>query len=84
MAKPASIQRASRFSRSVWRSSFAHITGVKDSASTLEKTTAAAIVTASSLKITPMLSVRNMIGVNTATSTAVVAITAKPTCREPL
>ena len=66
------------------RSSLEHITGVRESARTLEKTTAAAMVTASSPKITPMLSVRNMIGVNTATSTAVVAITAKATCREPL
>ena len=31
----------------------------------------------------PMLSVRNMIGVNTATSTAVVAMTANATCRDP-
>ena len=57
--------------------------GVSDSASTLENTTAAAIVTANSPKMTPMLSVRNMMGVKTATSTAVVAMTAKATWRVP-
>ena len=61
-----------------------HMAGDSDNASTLENTTAAAMVTASSPKMTPMLSVRNMMGVNTATSTAVVAMTANATCREPL
>ena len=73
------IHPAKRFSRPEARRNLEHMTGVSDSARTLENTTAAAMVTASSPKITPILSVRNMIGVNTATNTAVVAITAKPT-----
>ena len=60
------------------------MTGVRLKASTLEKNTAAQMVTASSLKITPMLSSKKMIGVNTAIRTAVVAITANATWREPL
>jgi hypothetical protein len=61
-----------------------HIIGASDSASTLEKITAAAMVTPSSAKIRPMLSRRNAMGVNTDTSTTVVAITANATWRVPL
>jgi hypothetical protein len=58
-------------------------TGTSDSASTLEKITAADRVTASSANMRPTLSCRKAMGAKTATSTAVVAITAKPTWRLP-
>ncbi len=66
------------------RSSFEHIIGESDSASTAENNTAAAIVTASSANTRPMLSFRNATGANTDTSTTVVAITANATWRVPL
>ena len=66
------------------RSSFEHIIGDSDSASTAEKITAAAIVTASSANTRPMLSRKNATGANTDTSTTVVAMTANATWRVPL
>ena len=74
----------SLFSFVLERSSFEHIIGDSDRASTAEKVTAAAIVTASSANTRPMLSFKNATGANTETSTTVVAITANATWRVPL
>ena len=65
------------------RSSLEAIIGVKVSATKAEIATAAASATASSRNNRPVLPSRKPTGRNTATSTAVVAITAKATCAVP-
>ena len=62
---------------------FEHIMGVSVSATRLEKTTAAATATPNSRNSRPVFPSRNEIGMNTETSTSVVAITAKAICFEP-
>ena len=57
--------------------------GVSVSATTLEKQTDAVIATANSVNSLPVFPVHRQIGMNTATSTRVVAITAKTTWSEP-
>jgi hypothetical protein len=57
--------------------------GARLKATTLEKATAAAMVRANSAKSRPMSPWRKAMGTNTAMSTRVVAITAKPTWRAP-
>ena len=64
-------------------SSFDAIIGVKVSATSDENSTAAATVMPNSRNSWPTLPCRNEIGTNTATSTSVVAITAKPISRLP-
>ena len=54
------------------------------SATSAENATAEATATPSSANRRPTLPSRKMIGTNTEISTAVVASTAKPTCRAPL
>ena len=64
--------------------SFEAIIGVSDSATNAEKPTAAATVTPNSPNRRPVSPVMNDTGTNTAISTSVVEITAKPISREPL
>ena len=64
-------------------SSFEAIIGVSVSATSDENSTAAAIVKPNSRNSWPTLPGRNEIGTNTAVSTSVVAITAKPISRLP-
>ena len=64
--------------------SFEAIIGVSDSATNAEKPTAAATVTPNSPNNRPVSPVMNDTGTNTAISTSVVAMTAKPISREPL
>ena len=56
---------------------------MKISATKLEKQTEAVIATANSVKSLPVLPAHSVIGMNTAISTSVVAITAKSTCSDP-
>ena len=64
--------------------SFDAIIGVRVKASRLEKTTAAAMVSANSVNKRPTSPCRKVMGTKTETKTKVVATTAKPTCRVPL
>ena len=64
-------------------SSFEASIGVSVSAINAENSTAAAIVNPNSRKSFPTAPCRKDMGTNTATSTAVVAITAKPISRLP-
>ena len=58
---------------------FEHIIGVRVSAMKLEKQTAAVMATANSVNSLPVLPDQRLIGMKTAASTSVVAITAKIT-----
>ena len=64
-------------------SSFEHIIGVSDSATNADSATAEASAIDSSRNSRPLLPSMKPIGRNTATSTAVVAMTAKATCAVP-
>ena len=60
------------------------IMGVSDKATKAEKPTAAATVTPNSPNSLPVSPLMNEMGTNTAMSTSVVAMTAKPISRDPL
>jgi len=60
-----------------------HSIGASDSASSPDSATAAIIATASSRNSSPVCPAMNITGTNTAHTTAVVDITANPTCRVP-
>ena len=65
------------------RSSFDAAMGTRVSATRLEKHTAPAMARENSEKRRPRFPSMKAMGTNTAISTRVVAITAKPTCRAP-